>query len=104
VIRVRCDVRGCRRLAVMQLRDLTDNSCRYACDGHRPAEPDRFDAEQLRPVCEWCGHAMPVPAREQGGGRTKRYCSGRCRTAAHRSRPAPWAPDTLHGALGTVPR
>lgn len=54
-----------------------------------------------RPVCEHCGADMPVPAREQGGGRTKRYCSGRCRTAAHRARPPSWGPDTLHGALGT---
>lgn len=46
---------------------------------------------------------MPVPARPQGGGRTKRYCGPRCRTAAYRARPPSWAPDTLHAALGTVP-
>lgn len=54
----------------------------------------------LRPVCERCGAAMPVPARTQGGGRTKRYCSTRCRVAAHRLRTDP---GTLHGAFGTEP-
>jgi hypothetical protein len=54
-----------------------------------------------RPVCQHCGEWMTVPDREQGGGRTKRYCSGRCRTAASRAAKASaWPVDTLHAALG----
>lgn len=54
--------------------------------------------EPLVPVCRWCGEAMTVPARPQGGGRTKRFCSPACRAAAHRANR--WPADTLHGALG----
>lgn len=35
--------------------------------------------------CEQCGGAMTLPAaRWQGGGRQKRFCSGKCRTESHR--------------------
>lgn len=40
----------------------------------------------LVPICDRCGTHMDVPDREQGGGRTKRYCSTACRVAAHRDR------------------
>lgn len=35
-----------------------------------------------------CQHCAG-PINDQGGGRTPRYCSGRCRVAAHRARHAP---------------
>lgn len=34
-------------------------------------------------ACEWCGEKTPVAGR----GRTPRFCSTRCRVAAHRARP-----------------
>ena len=33
--------------------------------------------------CEWCGSDLPVRA---GRGRLARFCSGRCRVAAHRAK------------------
>ncbi|MCW2853487.1 MAG: hypothetical protein JWM84_3151 [Nocardioides sp.] len=47
--------------------------------------PQPFGHPGRRPICEQCGSRMDVPNREQGGGRTKRFCSSRCRTAAHRA-------------------
>jgi hypothetical protein len=44
-----------------------------------PAVPQRIDG-----VCVWCRDPMPVPARPQGGGRTKRFCSEACKVASHR--------------------
>lgn len=31
--------------------------------------------------CSWCGLAMPVPERPQGGGRSRRFCSPGCKQA-----------------------
>src|SRR5690606_39217120 len=39
----------------------------------------------MKLVCEWCGSAIALPAR----GRTPRFCSTRCRVAAHRARRIP---------------
>lgn len=43
--------------------------------------------------CSWCRDPMPVPERQQGGGRTKRFCSAQCRLAANR-----WQNDPEHNA------
>lgn len=39
--------------------------------------------ERVDGRCAWCRDPMPVPARPQGGGKTKLYCSDRCRIAAY---------------------
>lgn len=44
-----------------------------------PAVPARLNGK-----CAWCTDPMPVPARQQGGGRTKRFCSAACKQAHHR--------------------
>lgn len=100
---ITCQVPFCGRGSRYQLRDLNFNDCRYVCARHLDQAERLFApvAAAKRPVCIRCGEAMPVPEREQGGGRTKLYCSTRCRVAAHRARPAPWSSDTLHGSLGT---
>jgi hypothetical protein len=78
-----------------------------ACAKHADRALDMVRLAQsnsLAPVCLHCGDRMPVPARPQGGGKTKRYCSPRCRTAAHRAgQNRVNAPLTLHEALGTEP-
>lgn len=51
----------------------------------RRAIPPLFAEDQMGD-CEQCGADMHMPAaRPQGGGRTKRFCSGRCRTESHRA-------------------
>lgn len=70
---------------MLELHDLTDDSRTYRCDRHQPVADGRFAAVELRKVCDWCGNALPAVERPQGGGRAKRYCSGACRTAAHRA-------------------
>jgi hypothetical protein len=48
--------------------------------------------------CVWCGEAMPVPTRAQGGGRTKRFCSPAHRIAHHRWKTDPYAPGPPSGS------
>ncbi|MCU1592553.1 MAG: hypothetical protein JWP11_3809 [Frankiales bacterium] len=94
----------CKLPAVVQLVQPLTGYTWQACRRHAAGVLDMLvgvNLAVLRPVCEHCGDEMPVPRREQGGGRTKRYCSTRCRTAAYRLRQ--WPTDTLHAALGTEP-
>lgn len=50
-----------------------------AAEAKAPAVPERVNGQ-----CAWCADPMPVPSREQGGGRTKRFCSPACKQAHHR--------------------
>ncbi len=45
---------------------------------------ERSDVEAAAVLCGWCGTA--IPGGGSGRGRPARYCSGRCRVAAHRAR------------------
>lgn len=74
----------------MRWADLTE-AIPPAYTAHLGRQLMTYLGQPLRPVCEQCGSAMSTPAREQGGGRTKRYCSGACRVAAHRQRRPTWA-------------
>jgi hypothetical protein len=97
---VTCQIVRCRSGARYQVRDLAAGDTVYVCGEHFEDAEELLGAAWLLPVCEQCGADMPVPERAQGGGRTKRFCSGRCRTAAHRARPAAWAADTIHAVAG----
>jgi hypothetical protein len=95
-----CDHPSCRRLAVLELHDLTDATRTRRCDRHSPVVSDRWAAVEVRKVCDWCGNAIPAVTRPQGGGRAKKFCSGTCRTGAHRAstRAAIYGTD-VHSAL-----
>jgi hypothetical protein len=46
-------------------------------------------AERIDGRCAWCLDWMPVPDREQGGGRSKKFCSPACKQAEYRHRKQP---------------
>ena len=45
---------------------------------------EQSEMEAAAVLCGWCGAA--IPGAGSGPGRPARYCSGRCRVAAHRAR------------------
>jgi hypothetical protein len=58
-------------------------------------------ATRINGRCVWCGEPMEVPQREQGGGRTKRFCSPAHRIAHHRWKTDPYAPEPPIGSTLT---
>lgn len=48
----------------------------------------------MRKACEVCGQGLSIPTR----GRSPRFCSNRCRQAAHRARSASPIPSELRAA------
>jgi len=46
--------------------------------------PEQSEMEAAAVLCGWCGTA--IPGAGSGPGRPAKFCSGRCRVAAHRAR------------------
>ena len=49
-----------------------------------PPTPPKARTTDQRPACQNCGRELPAPP--SGPGRPARFCTGACRTAAHRQR------------------
>jgi hypothetical protein len=55
-------------------------------------DPKKGDSELAAVSCEWCGKTIPGAGSRRG--RPARYCSGRCRVAAHRAHHRQQSDDT----------